>query len=303
MTGHGSAVKEAAAVPKGRKHVPLGPKPEERAHGRQPFPEPLAALSALGPGEVGVVTFPPNDGEALDQWRAALWSAANNLRRSQPQRGLLCTTVREDPSGHSLFFWYVSEDEPDSAADQGVGVFLRGYSVAEAAQVLGVSEKTIRRHIKAGRLSATLFNGPRGPEYRIESLEIAGPPSEAADALEEPADSAPAEEPTIIATITAEPVAEPVAEAIPQTDLPSAALAQAELEGAAGALVTELQSQVSAREQRIDELNQEKMQLVGQIGMLMERNRNLEQRLLLLEAPQPQPQPKRPWWRRLFARQ
>src|SRR3972149_1582138 len=100
---------------------------------------------------MGVVTFPPSAREELNQWRASLWSAANHLRRTHPERGLLCTTVREEAAGHSLFFWYSADGEGESASGQGVGAFLQGYSVAEAAQVLGVSEKTIRRYIKAGR--------------------------------------------------------------------------------------------------------------------------------------------------------
>ncbi len=40
-------------------------------------------------------------------------------------------------------------------------------SVAEAASRLGVNEKTIRRWVKAGRLSAELEPGPYGQQYRI----------------------------------------------------------------------------------------------------------------------------------------
>ena len=40
-------------------------------------------------------------------------------------------------------------------------------TVAEAAEQLGVSEKTIRRWVKVGRLSASLEHGPYGAQYRI----------------------------------------------------------------------------------------------------------------------------------------
>ncbi len=40
-------------------------------------------------------------------------------------------------------------------------------SLAQAAQRFGVSDKTIRRWIKAGKLEATQATGPYGPEYRI----------------------------------------------------------------------------------------------------------------------------------------
>lgn len=45
-----------------------------------------------------------------------------------------------------------------------------GYSVTDAAKVLGVSTRTIRRHIKDGKLPFTKINGQFGPEYRITEL-------------------------------------------------------------------------------------------------------------------------------------
>lgn len=286
MAGHERAVKEDARVPKGRTQVALGPPPGEAAHGRHALPDPLTALAALGLGQVGVVTFPPHEREALNQWRAGLWGAANQLRRDAPERGLLCTTVREESAGSSLYFWYSADGEEGLAEDQGVGAFLHGYSVAEAAQVLGVSEKTIRRHIKAGRLAATLFNGPRGPEYRIESLELREPSAGAA--LSEEA-TAPGD--------TAGVAADSVQDSSPA---PSQAqeLALAGLEGAASALLADLQAQLAAKERRIEELQQEKMQMAGQVGVLLERARHLEEQLKLL----PPPKPKRSWWRRLLFR-
>jgi excisionase family DNA binding protein len=40
-------------------------------------------------------------------------------------------------------------------------------TVAEAATQLGVNEKTVRRWVKSGRLSAELVAGPYGQQYRI----------------------------------------------------------------------------------------------------------------------------------------
>ncbi|MSQ33450.1 MAG: DNA-binding protein [Dehalococcoidia bacterium] len=282
MAVHERAVKEDARVPKGRTQVALGPRPGEAAHGHHAFPDPLTALAALGPGQVAVVTFPPHEREALNQWRAGLWGAANQLRREAPERGLLCTTVREEPAGLSLYFWYSADGEEGPAEDQGVGAFLHGYSVAEAAQVLGVSEKTIRRHIKAGRFSATLFNGPRGPEYRIESLELRV--ASAGAALLEEA-TAPGD--TAGATADSFPAVGQAQE-----------LALAGLEGAATALLADLQVQLAAKERRIEELQQEKVQMAGKVGVLLERARHLEEQLKLL----PPPRPKRSWWRRLLFR-
>lgn len=43
-------------------------------------------------------------------------------------------------------------------------------TIAQAAEKLNVSTRTIRRYIKAGRLKADLINGPFGEEYRIWEL-------------------------------------------------------------------------------------------------------------------------------------
>ena len=52
----------------------------------------------------------------------------------------------------------------------------QGLTIAEAAQALGVSQRTIRRHIKSGRIKAELVPGHYGAEYRIIGLEAeAGP--------------------------------------------------------------------------------------------------------------------------------
>src|SRR3972149_82954 len=46
----------------------------------------------------------------------------------------------------------------------------QGWSVSEAAGALGVSEKTIRRHIKAGKIQAPSVAPRRGLTYRIDAL-------------------------------------------------------------------------------------------------------------------------------------
>jgi excisionase family DNA binding protein len=46
----------------------------------------------------------------------------------------------------------------------------QNFTIAQAAAKLGVSTRTIRRYIKAGRLRAELVNGPFGEEYRIHEL-------------------------------------------------------------------------------------------------------------------------------------
>ena len=46
----------------------------------------------------------------------------------------------------------------------------QSFTITQAAAKLGVSTRTIRRYIKAGKLRADLVNGPFGEEYRIREL-------------------------------------------------------------------------------------------------------------------------------------
>ena len=50
----------------------------------------------------------------------------------------------------------------------------QGLTVAEAAKALGLSERTIRRQIKGGKIKAELVSGRYGEEYRIK-LDNASP--------------------------------------------------------------------------------------------------------------------------------
>ncbi len=43
-------------------------------------------------------------------------------------------------------------------------------TIAQAAKVLAVSSRTVRRYIKSGRIQASLVAGPFGDEYRIAAL-------------------------------------------------------------------------------------------------------------------------------------
>jgi len=46
----------------------------------------------------------------------------------------------------------------------------QGFNINEAAKKLNVSTRTIRRHIKAGKIKAELIKGSFGEEYRILEL-------------------------------------------------------------------------------------------------------------------------------------
>lgn len=43
-------------------------------------------------------------------------------------------------------------------------------TIAQVAETLGVSTRTVRRYIKSGRIEAELVTGPFGEEYRIAEL-------------------------------------------------------------------------------------------------------------------------------------
>jgi predicted site-specific integrase-resolvase len=49
---------------------------------------------------------------------------------------------------------------------------MSGYTLREAAQALGVSIVTIRRHIKSGKLKARLVPSKFGESYIIEDLPL-----------------------------------------------------------------------------------------------------------------------------------
>ena len=47
---------------------------------------------------------------------------------------------------------------------------VQGMTIAQVAETLGVSSRTVRRYIKAGKIAARLVAGPFGDEYRIFDL-------------------------------------------------------------------------------------------------------------------------------------
>ena len=60
-------------------------------------------------------------------------------------------------------------------------------NISQAAEKLGVSVRTIRRYIKAGKIKAELINGRFGEEYRIPELppQLFQPSTEARKAAAE----------------------------------------------------------------------------------------------------------------------
>ena len=131
----------------------------------------------------------------------------------------------------------------------------QGYTIAQAAKTLGVSPKTIRRHIKDGKIPHVLVQGKFGEEYRILDL-----PSIKVENLESPGEE------------KAKPEGEASAEGTSQADSVDWAL------------------------DIINDLQKTNLQLAGQLGAAQERIRELESKVMLLNAPE------EPWWKRAFKR-
>ena len=69
-------------------------------------------------------------------------------------------------------------DQPHSKnIDWGATIYMMsGYTLREAAQALGVSIVTVRRHIKSGRLKARLVPTKFGESYIVEDLPLSTKP-------------------------------------------------------------------------------------------------------------------------------
>jgi MerR family transcriptional regulator, copper efflux regulator len=118
----------------------------------------------------------------------------------------------------------------------------QGVTIAQAAKTLGVSPKTIRRHIKDGKIPHVLVQGKFGEEYRILDL-----PSIKVETLD-----APGEE-------RAKAEGEPSAASEPQVDSNSK-------------LAIDL----------INDLQKTNLQLAAQLGAAQERIHELESKVMLL---------------------
>ena len=134
-------------------------------------------------------------------------------------------------------------------------------TIAQAAQSLGVSSRTVRRFIKSGKLNAELVPGPFGEEYRILELP--------ADLYKsKPIDKSPGQPP-------GQP---PVQTAV---QLP-------------------IQSPIQSMDNIIRELHEKNINLAAQLGAATERIRNLESQVRLLTGAKQQPWWKRLFVRKYY---
>jgi excisionase family DNA binding protein len=154
------------------------------------------------------------------------------------------------------------------------------YSISEAASLLKLSAKTIRRYIKAGKLPSVKVPTKFGDEYRITEIPEALKQEAAAQAeAQAGVDIVPAEDNSTRLD----------AQQLYQENIRMAAQL-----GAATERIRLLEEQLKLKETQLAPAQEKVRHLEGQLKLL----EALEHQLKLLESPK---QPARlPWWKRMF---
>jgi excisionase family DNA binding protein len=165
-----------------------------------------------------------------------------------------------------------------------------GVSVAEAAQALGVGEKTIRRRIQRGELPAVRMERPQGHEWRVMLDPVTTRTNGRANGVVQRGDQV---------------VDQMDRDRVENADQVTTALRLAET--LADQLAHEREqatARLAERDRRIADLEQERFQLAGQLGFYQAQLETAREQIKLLEAPKtpsgpevPPPQaPRRAWW-------
>ena len=156
------------------------------------------------------------------------------------------------------------------------------YSISEAAVLLKLSAKTIRRYIKAGKLPSTKVPTKFGDEYRITEI----PEELKQEALAQAAVEASVD------IVTVEDQDDKLdAHSLYQENIRLAAQL-----GAATERIRQMEEQLQLQQNLLAPANEKVLQLEKQLQLI----ESVEQHLKLLEAPKSHP--KLPWWKRLFRR-
>jgi len=143
------------------------------------------------------------------------------------------------------------------------------YTISEAAEILNLSAKTIRRYIKAGKLPSIKVPTKFGDEYRITEIP---------EALKQEAASQAEAQSRVDIIVPGE-----TNDALDTQQLYQENMRLAAQLGAATERIRQLEEQVKTLESKSPEDG---------------HNPQLEHLIKLLEAPKPAP--KSPWWKRLF---
>lgn len=162
----------------------------------------------------------------------------------------------------------------------GVAVQVNGgKSVSEAAEALGISERTVRRRIKAGELRAFQMPTSQGYEWRVQldgvSEQLDGAPDKATD---------PQEPTEIRHSKSLGNGAGKVDSTAVQVD---------------GMPDPDLQRALDLA----DQFQRQNVELAARVGYLQAKLEAAEQKILALAPPVMDQEPKRPpapWWRRLL---
>lgn len=171
-------------------------------------------------------------------------------------------------------------------------------SVPEAAERLGVSERTVRRRVRDGGIRAARIETPQGHTWRIDPASLPDSPG-----------TPPGTPDKSLADATRHTGQEPgtgrqTADATRQED--DATRQAPDTPPGTPELMKALEM--------VDRLQRENQQLAGQLGFFQARVQDQEatiQRLLMAPKDEPapaeervapaEPAPLRPWWRRLFS--
>ncbi len=165
---------------------------------------------------------------------------------------------------------------------------MEGISVQEAAEHLGLNEKTVRRRIHLGQISAIKVPRPQGFEWRVYLDGIPQPTLEAAphpihQALKTQVDSS-----------------------LIQVDmhLDTPPIQMDTQMGSSRVHMDSSPIQMDSNEllRLVEKLHDENSQLAGQVGFLQAKLQDAQYQIKLLEGPK-EPEPERskmPWWKRLL---
>ncbi len=154
-----------------------------------------------------------------------------------------------------------------------------GWTIREAAQACGVSEKTIRRRIKSGTMPAFQVSTQYGVEWRVTTLDTVGGGNPALDAQTR--------------RVQGRRVYSGRIERVDPR--------QSTLDASRVCMDTQLTQALELAEscrQDSERLQQQNLELAGRCGYLQAKVEAAEHRILALSAP-PEATPA-PWWRRLL---
>jgi excisionase family DNA binding protein len=166
---------------------------------------------------------------------------------------------------------------------------MEGISVQEAAEHLGLNEKTVRRRIHLGQIPAIKVPRPQGFEWRVYLDGIPQPTLETAphpihlntipEALNTQVDSSPVQVDMQMDTPPVQLDTPPI-----QMDTPP------------------VQMDTNELLRLVEKLHDENSQLAGQVGFLHAKLQDAQEQIKLLDGPK-ELEPERsktPWWKRLL---